>query len=141
MKLLLQNTNLGLIPVYDSDYQEKKKLKIGEVYEATIILQRNYEFLKKFMALIKLCFENLPEHYSAIYKDFNSLRYAITVESGYWEEKILLSGEVQKVAKSISFEKMDNSEFQDLYNKAIDVVIEITGANKTDLLNEIINFY
>ena len=29
MKLLLKNTSSGLIPIYDDDYEEKKKLKIA----------------------------------------------------------------------------------------------------------------
>ena len=28
MKLLLKNTSSGLTPIYDEDYEEKKKLKI-----------------------------------------------------------------------------------------------------------------
>ena len=33
MKLLLQNTSHGLIPLYDADYEEKKRLKIGEIHK------------------------------------------------------------------------------------------------------------
>ena len=43
MKLLLLNTTSGLKPMYDEDYEEKQKLKIGEVYQATIKTVRNYE--------------------------------------------------------------------------------------------------
>lgn len=44
MKIYLQNTSMGLIPMADSDYDEKKRLKIGEVYEVSIKLARNYHF-------------------------------------------------------------------------------------------------
>ena len=36
MILLLKNTVEGLKPLYDDDYEEKRKLKIGEVYKADI---------------------------------------------------------------------------------------------------------
>ena len=42
MKILLHNTDRGLVPVYGSDFDEKKKLKIGEDYEAEIRQPRNY---------------------------------------------------------------------------------------------------
>jgi hypothetical protein len=35
MKILLNNTLHGLIPVYDKDFDEKKKLKIGSIYECS----------------------------------------------------------------------------------------------------------
>lgn len=40
------NTASGLRPCYDSDYDEKKKLKLGKIYKAKITLARNYDFLK-----------------------------------------------------------------------------------------------
>ena len=57
MKLLLKNTASGLVPIYDDDFDEKKKLKIGQVYEVSIKLVRNYEFHKKYFALIRICIE------------------------------------------------------------------------------------
>ena len=37
MKLLLLNTREGLKPLTDDDYDEKKKLKIGEIYEVRLV--------------------------------------------------------------------------------------------------------
>ena len=42
------NTASGLRPCYDSDYDEKKKLKLGKIYKAKITLARNYDNLKKY---------------------------------------------------------------------------------------------
>lgn len=52
MKLYLLNTREGLKPMYDEDYDEKKKLKIGEVYEAEIRQPRNLRFHRKYFALL-----------------------------------------------------------------------------------------
>jgi hypothetical protein len=57
MKLFLQNTTHGLIPCYDADYDEKKKLKAGKVYKVEIKLARNYDFHKKYFALINCAWE------------------------------------------------------------------------------------
>ena len=34
MEIRLLNTPSGLKPLYDEDYDQKKKLKIGEIYKA-----------------------------------------------------------------------------------------------------------
>ena len=52
MDIYLLNTASGLKPCMDEDYEQKKKLKIGKVYKAKITLARNYEFHKKYFALI-----------------------------------------------------------------------------------------
>ena len=57
MELYLLNTTSGLKPCYDEDYEEKKKLKIGETYKAKITLARNLKFHKKFFALINCAWE------------------------------------------------------------------------------------
>lgn len=54
MKIKLLNTSVGLKPLYDEDFEEKKKLKIGEVYEATIKRPRNLSFHRKYFGLINL---------------------------------------------------------------------------------------
>jgi hypothetical protein len=61
MRLRLLNTPQGLKPCYDEDYEEKRKLKLGEVYEAEIKLLRNPEFHRKFFALLNAGFSLLPE--------------------------------------------------------------------------------
>ena len=57
MKIKLLNTSVGLKPLYDEDFEEKKKLKIGEVYEATIKRPRNLSFHRKYFGLINLAWE------------------------------------------------------------------------------------
>ena len=62
MKIYCRVTDLGLVPMYDSDYEEKKRLKVGDTVLCDIKKPRNYEFHKKFFALVRLTYENLPEH-------------------------------------------------------------------------------
>ena len=140
--ILLQKTALGLIPVFESDHEEAKILKNGEVYEAKIKLARNYIFLKKYMAMIKLTFENLPEAFTDKYPTFNDLRYEITILTGNFEWHYPLIGEKYKIAKSIAFDKMSESDFSRLYEKTVDVVIDnfLEGTDKESLINEIVNF-
>ena len=61
MKINLLNTAHGLVPMYDEDFNEKKKLAVGQVYVAEIRVPRNYQFLKKAFALMNTAWALLPE--------------------------------------------------------------------------------
>ena len=86
MKLQLLNTASGLIPCYDEDYDEKKKLKIGKTYEATIKLVRNPQFLRKYFALINCAWEYLTEAQQVFFKNNKEVfRKTIEVAAGHCE--------------------------------------------------------
>ena len=141
MKLLLKNTASGLIPIYDDDYEEKKKLKIGQVYEASIKLVRNYEFHKKYFALINCAWEYLTEPQMEFYKNKEIFRKIIEVVAGHCEK--WYSPELKKwveIPKSISFDKMDNAEFQDLYSRVLDVIIISLKIDREEFEKNISNF-
>lgn len=118
MKLNLQNTARGLIPLYDDDYEEKRKLKVGEIYSAEVKLIRNYEFLRKYFALINCAWEyqneKVQEHFRNSKENF---RKTVQIAAGYCETYYSISRkEWIEESKSISFEKMQEEEFQELYN-------------------------
>lgn len=84
MKIKLLNTPSGLKPMYDEDYEEKKKLKIGEVYEATIKRPRNLSFHKKYFALINLAWEYQNERAVEHFKhNIELFRKTIEVAAGW----------------------------------------------------------
>lgn len=126
MKLLLYNTFQGLVPCYDKDYDEKKKLKIGEYYESSIKLVRNIKFHRKFFALINLSWQYLPEHSTNFFKKVDLWREYVLILAGYTEpyysptEKKWL-----EKAKSISFDAMDQAQFDDVYNDVSRVIFQI----------------
>ena len=141
MKLLLKNTSSGLIPIYDDDFDEKKKLKIGQVYEVSIKLVRNYEFHKKYFALINCAWEYLTEPQAEFYKNKEIFRKIIEVVAGHCEK--WYSPELKKwveIPKSISFDKMDNAEFQDLYSRVLDVIIISLKIDREEFERNISNF-
>lgn len=143
MKIYCRVTDHGLIPLYDSDYEEKKKLRVGDTVLCDIKRPRNYEFHKKFFALVRLTFDNLPEH----------LHQALSI---YSEEDLLLSLKIdlglcttvrygfREVIKpgSISFASMDETEFQRFYSSCIDVILHryLRGTDRQALLDEIERF-
>ena len=53
MDIYCRVTDIGLIPMYDSDLDEKHRLRIGDNVLCTIKRPRNYEFHKKYANWIK----------------------------------------------------------------------------------------
>ena len=124
MKLFLLNTRQGLKPMYDEDYDEKKKLKIDEVYEAEIRLPRNLRFHRKYFALIRCSWEYLTEQQQKFFKnDIEVFRKSLEVTAGWCEPVYAIdSQEWYHAPKSIAFDKMKEDEFEHLYNAVRDIL-------------------
>lgn len=124
MKIKLINTFNGLIPVDDGDYENKKKLKTGEIYIVDIKLQRNYSFLKKYFALINISWEyqneRVVEHF---HHNIDLFRKTVEIAAGWCEPIYSIDRkEWIEVPKSIAFDKMDEDEFTKLYERVKDVL-------------------
>lgn len=126
MKLRLLNTPQGLKPCYDEDFDAKRALKIGEVYEAEIKLVRNYELHKKAFALLNAAWAYLPEKTQSGFRSVEGFRDYLTVAAGYYDVYFnrRLHAFVEK-PKSWSFSNMDNAEFSAFYEKIKDVIFGV----------------
>ena len=58
----------------------------------------------------------------ALLKSFDAYRDWVTVQAGYYTEHVYPDGCCKRRAKSISFAKMDEIEFQQLYKSALNVL-------------------
>lgn len=144
MKLHLLNTSQGLKPCYDDDFEEKKKLKIGEVYSVDIKLARNYEFLQKYHKLISIAWEYQNEKVQAHFKDSkDKFRESVQIAAGYTETFYSIDKkEWLEKAKSISFESMKEEDFIDLYESVKDILFKIflKDISEEEFMNNLINF-
>ena len=61
MQFYAVNTAAGLVPAYDDDYEQKRRLTIGETYKIKVTKARNLQFHRKYFALINCAWEYLPE--------------------------------------------------------------------------------
>ena len=143
MKLFVKNTIAGLVPCDDNDYEEKKKLKLGEVYQITISRPRNYEFHKKYFALINCAWECLNEKQTEFFKDINNFRKTMELNAGHCETIYSIERrEFIEQVLSISFDKMDNDEFESLYNRVFDVILKypLKNISQEDFINNLSSF-
>lgn len=142
MKITCKVTATGLVPMYDSDFDEKKKLKVGTEVVAEIKRPRNYEHHKKFFALLRLVFDNLPEDLGERYTNMESLLTEIKFQLGYYDTHITLSGRETHIPKSIAFNTMSQDDFTQFYDRAVDVVLRwfLPYNNRQELAEEINNY-
>lgn len=126
------NTPRGLIPCGDDDFDEKKKLKIGQAYSVEVRVVRNVDFHRKYFALIAYAWEFLNEQELATFKTKDNFRKYLEISAGHCE--VIFHPRLQEfveIPKSISFGSMDNAEFSDLYDRVKDVIFSIIGNRVT----------
>ena len=120
-------------PAYDSDYEKAKKLKDGE-YEFKISLLRNPGLHRKFFSLI-----NLTLHNQDTFDSLEDLRAFLIMKAGYYKTVQTETGYMY-IPKSISFEKMDNSEFEQLYSDVLNQVLRFLKCDEKMVNDELINY-
>lgn len=144
MDIFCKVTPYGLVPLYDSDFEAKKRLRVGSVVRCKVSNPRNYEFHKKFFALVRLTFDNLPTRIAEYWKINNEddMLRRFKRDLGYFTSTCNERGEREIEYGSISFAAMEQYEFERFYNQCIDLVLSkyIKGLDKQDLITEIENF-
>lgn len=136
MKLRLVCVNNGFALETDSDYENKRKLKVGEVYEATIKHLRNSKFHRLYFALINCAWDNLGDKWQFFFgQNKDCFRKTVEVAAGNYEFIYSPSRcEWVQVPKSISFESMSEEEFSTLYERVKDVLFNffLTNVSQVD---------
>ena len=141
MKLFLRNTPHGLVPLYDDDYDEKKRLVIGRDYKADIKQARNIAFHRKYFGMLDAAWCLLTEQQRIFFggaaygEKFGkeAFRKSVQITAGLFEP--IYDGKEkrwQKSVRSIAFDKMDESAFEDTYRAVYDTVMGILSMNGTE---------
>ena len=138
MKIYAQITNDNkIVPCNDFDYDNFRKIPKNKILTFEIKKERNLLFHRKFFVLVNLLFDNQES-----YKNIEDFRHDLLISSGFYEERNnFLTGEIILKAKSISFAKMDNLEFQEVYKKVIDTALKLIPMDKKELLEEIERYF
>ena len=115
----------------------------GEISFLEFVIPRNPKFHRKLFALLDVGFEawepnRVRKSYKgrAMEKNREQFREDITIMAGFYEQTFDLKGRMVIRAKSISFAKMDDAEFELLYSAVIDVLLRevcTTYKNRAEL--------
>ena len=130
MELMLRKgPGSSLIPADEETNQALQKLKMGQVVHGQFKRLRNPKFLAKFMALVRFLFDHWESgplqdpKWQDIkpQKSFERFRKDLIILAGFYEASYRLDGSVRIEARSISFGRMSEDEFEELYQRIIDV--------------------
>ena len=130
MKIYLRKMPGGTLVADDDDAAEwLKGVKNGDVISAEVAKPRNYRFLRKYMALLRLGFDawEMPERTHnglPVQKEFARFRKDVAIASGFYTLTVNLKGETRAEAKSISFASMSEETFNRLYQQTITLFLE-----------------
>lgn len=138
MKSVFRSDGAKLIPT-DTDGAEFCSKHTGKDLMVEVKMARNPGHHRKFFALLNLlwrrteCGEKYPSR--------NALRYALTMAAGYTEVVPTRKGEVL-VPKSLAFESMDQTEFNELYDACVSLIIKeiLPHMSEEDLRRELLEF-
>ena len=133
MRLMVVNTPRGLVPFGDDDYDQKRKLKLGEAYSVEVRVARNVDFHRKYFALISYSWEFLNEKEIERFKSKENFRKYLEIAAGHCE--VIYHPRLQEfveIPKSISFGSMDNAGFSDLYERVKNVIFSIIGGRVSE---------
>lgn len=132
------------IPKYDSDLEASKKLPLGQEVSGGVADGdlRNYRHHKKYFALLKFAFHHMPEKYESIIKSVEDLRQEILMQTGFREKRVSMSGREYYVPKSMKFDKMGSTEFEELYNATFDFICQyiLVGLDDKTIEEELMSF-
>lgn len=135
--LSFMRTPAGLVPADTRAAEWFAKVKMGQPVTASVRLPRNGKFHRKFFAMLDVAYSN--HDWPEIETKFGRVRtspemfrrYAI-VKAGHYEADMTPHGEIRVVPKSISWAKMDDAEFSQLYSDVLDVILAEFLTNWSD---------
>ena len=134
---VVKNLNGTLKPAYDSDYESFKKIPLNEIIEIEYKKQRNIRFHRKLFSLLNLAYSN-----QNIFDNLEDMRYCLMLECNLSEIKVnKLTGEIFKVPKSLQFAKMDEIEFNEVYNTLKQYICDWLGVTNEQINVEIEQYF
>jgi hypothetical protein len=140
-EIVLMKTANVLVPHDEAAAEFIQKMKVGALMHADFKKVRNYQFHKKYFALVSFAFDQWEPRGGLTYqgqpvaKNKERFRKDVAILAGFFESTVNLKGEVRLEAKSISFAQMDEIQFEALYSATIDVILSriLTKYTRDDL--------
>lgn len=118
-------TAMTVRPASAIDEEQMREIPEGREVKFLVSVPRNIKFHRKFFALLKVIFDMMSEDDRAGYGIINQdqLLIRLKLDLGLYDLWISHEGNVIYIPGSISFGKMDNSDFDRFYKDVINVAI------------------
>lgn len=118
---MFKNAGGVFTPATDIEAEKLTRFKTGELYTVEVKHGRNYQFHKKVFAFMNFCFEHWQgdKEFLDEAAQFDVFRNNLTVLAGYYDAFYSISGSARIEAKSISYAKMSQDDFEMFYSSLI----------------------
>ena len=101
------------------DHELCQRFKADAILDVEVKEARNPGHHRKFFSMVGFIFKNQDK-----YETVTDLLIEIKLRTGHYKEHVTARGKLVYIPKSISFAKMDQKEFEEFYDKAIDICIK-----------------
>lgn len=130
--LYLVRTLSGLAAADDAGKDILRKIKVGKMVQCEVTQPRNIKHHRKFFALMQTVWMAAGE-----WESVEELLWELKFRLGLYKEVVIReSGEVVKVLGSISFAKMDQTEFDKFYDRALKALCSMAGGIDSEILRQ-----
>ena len=121
-------SDVGLVPADEWAQEWFQKLRRGVTVAAKVRVPRNQRFHRKFFAMLNVAYENhdwpeIQTQFGPARCSFDQFRKYVTIKAGFFTMGATPTGEPRAEAKSISFTKMDEAEFERVYSEVLNVIL------------------
>ena len=132
---VIRNKYFQLEALTGEDFEYIKQIPEGDPLTFDFKKLRNPDFHRKGFALFNLGFQNTREPILSL----NDYRKFVLKEAGIVDIIPTTKGDLV-LLKSIAFDKMDEIEFKQTYDSALNFIIKDIGATEEDIQNNLMNF-
>lgn len=133
-EIALTRTLSGLAPADDHAREVLRRWQVGEQLKADVRKPRAHRSLRRYWALVNLVYQNSEQ-----FKSREAVHAYLKIRAGHCTPIVSKStGEVFLVPDSISYDRLDETEFREVWERVVQVVAdEILGTGVPEIEAEI----
>ena len=143
MEVKLIRTPLGLAPFGDESYDLIRSLPYDTIVTAKIQESRNPLFHRKYMQFFNVAWKFQNEDTQSWFGTVRNFRKTIEVAAGHCDKVYNLElGAWVDIPRSVAYDALDQSEFEDLYERVKNIVFTqfLPEVNLDDFFEELKDF-
>lgn len=126
----------GMLIPHDEYIEQYNKIKEGVNLKIKITQPRNVKYHRKYFKFLSNL-QNMLDGYG----NLEHLRYEMMIQIGRYDMHLTINKKVIPIPHSISFERMDQYEFEEIVSQSVDVALKmLSKQNKNLSIKQLIEY-
>jgi hypothetical protein len=134
-RMYLKRVLSGFVPADEMSIETAKRYTVGETFRAEVVKPRSRKTLGRYWVLCQMILDN-----TEMFRSKEQVSDYLKIRTGHSTPIVAAkTGEIFQVANSIDFDTLDETQFQDFWSRACDVVVEdlLPGITESELNYEV----